>query len=166
MLLANAPRTSSLAPWLGLLLALVVAQVLAILLRGPVRRRRPARRGPTDAAPTASGSPLVLLAAPLADAAVTVVPTAPVEPAEPVAPPSVDWSAVEQDLAGVVGPAVRALVDQSNGAPIDAERVRALADELVHQLATARGLDAATAAALAGSLGDRLLEIVAPIPVT
>jgi hypothetical protein len=36
----------------------------------------------------------------------------------------------------------------------------------VHQLATARGLDAATAAALAGSLGDRLLEIVAPIPVT
>jgi len=147
MILAVASHTSSLVPWVLLLLALVAVQVLVIV----VMRRRRAHHRMVDPLPSPPPTPLGELTP---------------RPARSVAPPSVDWPAVEADLADMIGPAVRALMAESEGSPVDAAAVQALVDDLVRRLSAARGLDAASADALARSLGDRLLEIVVPAPVT
>ena len=77
-----------------------------------------------------------------------------------------DWSGIEADLAEMVGPSVRALVGEGGEVCVDAARVCALADELVAHLVASRGLDAASAEALRRSLGQRLLEVLAPMPVS
>ena len=140
MILAQASRATSVAPWLWVLLALVVVQVLVITLAGPTRRRLERRRAAQPAQPAIA------------------------PPAQPaVAPP--DWSAVERDLAELVGPAVRTLLDEHGGDAVDPGRVRELADDLARRVAATRGLDATSARALGQLLGDRLVEVVPRVPV-
>jgi len=157
MILAQASRTTSLTPWLWVLLALVVVQVLVMAFRHPIRRRLdradradPAvRTAPTafaDLAPPADGASASTAAVVLRAATAT------------------DWSAVERQLADLVGPAMRALVDERGDEPLDASSVRALADGVARQVAASSGLDAETAEALARMLGDELVDAVPARP--
>ena len=76
-----------------------------------------------------------------------------------------DWRAVEDDLARMVGPAVRELVDECGGRSPDAEQLRTLAEALADQARESHGLTPTGADALARSLGDELARIAVPVPV-
>jgi len=155
MVLAQASRSTSLAPWLWVLLALVVAQVIVIAMVGPVRRRS-ARREPDDASPPPRTTPLAALAG-RSDHEIAPHPGS-------RAAPSPDWAAVERDLAARVGPAVQGLVDALDGEPIGEPLVRELAEDLARSVARAHGLDEEQARVLGRTLGNQLVDVVVAAP--
>jgi hypothetical protein len=120
------PRsTTSMLPWLWVLLGLVGFQVVILVVTG---RSRPPRAQPSEA--------------------------------------ETDWKAVEDDLAKMLGPAMRELVGTCGGRSPDGERIRALAQSLADRAGASHGLESSGADALARALGDELVRIAEPVPTT